>query len=69
MEAKKKIELALAYAGKRKADLARGLGISPQTLNKRLQTGKFSFLELEKIGEVIGAKFFTTFRFDDGTEV
>lgn len=69
MEAGKKIEMALAYSGMSKAALARAMGMSPQTLNKRMETGKFSFSELERIGAAMGAKFKTVFIFDDGTEV
>lgn len=69
MEAGKKIELALAYSGLKKADLARALGMSPQNLQKRLQTGKFTFSEFERIAEITGSEFYVNFVFPDGTEV
>ena len=69
MEAGKKIELALAYKGISKAELARMLGMSKQTLHIRLITGKFSFSELDHIASLIGARFEAKFVFKDGTEV
>ena len=41
MDIGKKVKLALAYIGISEAELARRLEISPQSLNKRLKTGKF----------------------------
>lgn len=69
MTARQVIEMVLAYKGMSNSDLARLLGWSPQLLNKRLNTGKFSVEEWEKIGEVLGAKVKIAFQFPDGTVV
>lgn len=69
MTARQVIEMAVAYRGISNSELARRLGWSPQLLNKRLNTGKFSVEEWEQIGEAIGAKTKIVFRFPDGTEI
>ena len=69
MTARQIIEMALAYAGLKKADLASRLGWSPQLLNKRLNTGKFTVEELDQIGKAIGAECRVVFLFPDGKEV
>lgn len=68
MEAKQIIDMALAYKGMKKSELAEKFGWSPQLLNKRLNTGKFTVDEWRMIGEVLGAKTIF-FRFEDGTEI
>lgn len=70
MEARQIVEMALAYKGMSNAALARELGWSPQLLNKRLTTGKFTVEEWEKIGAAIGAESrVVSFRFPDGTAI
>lgn len=69
MTARQLIEMALAYKGMSNSELARNLGWSPQLLNKRLNTGKFTVEEWEKIGAAIGAEAKIVFRFPDGREV
>lgn len=63
MTATQIIDMALAYAGKSKSELARELGWSPQLLSKRMATGKFTVEEWEKIGEIIGAPVSIVFQF------
>lgn len=69
MTAKQLIEMACAYAGMSKADLARNLGWSPQTLSNRLNTEKFTVDEWQRIGEALGATAQITFTFPDGKEI
>jgi ribosome-binding protein aMBF1 (putative translation factor) len=69
MTANQLIEMALAYSGLSQADLARRLGWSPQLLNKRIKTGKFSIDEWEAIAEAMGAKFNIGFTFPDGRQI
>lgn len=69
MTARQIIEMALAYKGMKNVDLARALGWSPQLLNKRLNTGKFSVEEWELIGKALGATAKVTFVFPDGREI
>lgn len=69
MTARQIIEMALAYKGMKNSDLARNLGWSPQLLNKRLNTGKFTVAEWEEIGEALGAEARVGFRFPDGKEI
>jgi len=69
MTARQIVEMALAYCGITNAELARRLGWSPQLLNKRLNTGKFSVDEWEKIANAIGASSKVGFVFPDGKEI
>ena len=62
-----KINMALAFRGLSKAELARQLGMSPQNLNQRLKTERFTKEELEQIAEVLGADYRAEFVFPDGT--
>lgn len=63
------VEMGVAYAGITNAALARELGWSPQLLNKRLNTGKFSVEEWELIAKALGAKLNLGFTFPDGKNV
>ena len=69
MTARQIIEMGVAYCGITNSELARRLGWSPQLLNKRLNTGKFTVEEWEKIGEALGANVKISFHFPDGTVV
>lgn len=69
MTARQVIEMALAYKGISNSELARRLEWSPQLLNKRLNTGKFTVEEWEEIGNAIGAMVKIVFRFPDGVEI
>lgn len=69
MTAKQVIEMGLAYAGMSQRDLAQAIGCTPQLLNNRLKTGKFSVEEWETIANALGANLILGFRFPDGKEV
>ena len=69
MTARQIVEMATGYCGVSNSELARRLGWSPQLLNKRLNTGKFTVEEWEKIGEALGATARVRFKFSDGTEI
>ena len=69
MTAKQLIEMGLAYSGITQAELARRLEWSPQLLNNRIKTGKFSIEEWEMIAEALEAKAKICFLFPDGKEV
>ena len=66
MTVKQLIDMACVYAGISKADLARNAGWSPQTLSNRINTGKFSMEDWEKIGNALGAKVKVVIEFPDG---
>ena len=69
MTAKQKVRAAIGYAGISAAELARRLDWSPQLLNKRLETGKFSIDEWEQIAHALGASAKITITFPDGAEI
>ena len=58
------IERGLIESQMSKTQLATAFGMSPQALNQRFRTGKFSYQELQKIAEVMGAKLVFKFEFD-----
>ena len=66
MTAHKLVNLASSYAGISQAELARKLNMSPQLLNNRLKTGKFSLEEWERIAAALGASLSVEFVFPDG---
>lgn len=61
------IEKKLIDVGKKKSDLARYMGISPQALRYRLQTQKFSYEELQKMAQFFGCDL--VLYFSDGSQV
>lgn len=69
MTARQIIEMAVAYCGISNSELARRLNWSPQLLNKRLNTGKFSVDEWEMIAKALGATYRVGFIFPDGKEI
>lgn len=66
MTARQIIEMGVAYARITNSELGRRLGWSPQLLNKRLNTGKFTVEEWQRIAEALGAKALIGFSFPDG---
>ena len=60
------VEMALGYCGISTSELARRLGWSPQLLNKRLNTGKLTVEEWQKVGEALGATTKIGFEFPGG---
>ena len=69
MRTKQIIEMAVAYKNMTKAELAEKVGWSRQTLNARINTGKFSVEEWQAFGEAMGGTVQITFTFPDGTVV
>ena len=69
MTVKQLIDMACAYSGISKADLARNAGWSPQSLSNRISTGKFSMEDWGTIGKALGAKVKITIEFPDGKKI
>lgn len=69
MTVKQLIDMSCAYAGISKADLARNVGWSPQTLSNRINTGKFSMEDWEKLGKAMGATIKVVVEFSDGKRI
>lgn len=65
MTARQIIEMAVKYCGTSNSELARRLDMSPQLLNKRLNTGKLTVEEWEKIAEALGGKMKIRFAFGE----
>ena len=66
MTARQIVEMAVAYCGVTNSELARRLEWSPQLLNKRLNTGKFTVDEWQRIADALGATMKIVFCFPDG---
>lgn len=64
-----KIKMALAYKNMSEAELARSFGITPQAFSQRLKRDKFSSADLEKIADILNAKYIAVFEFPDGTKI
>jgi len=64
-----KIEMACVKADITKTELAKRLGMSQPSFSKRLKTGKFSDEDFINIAEALGGKYFSGFKFPDGTEI
>ena len=50
------------------AEVAKKVGMSPQSFSNRMKTGKFTRNELDEIGKALGAEYISCFRFPDGSE-
>ena len=68
MTARQIIEMKLAYFGITNSSWRDGSD-GPQLLNKRLNTGKFTVEEWERVGEALGCKVNIKFTLPDGTEI
>ena len=51
------------------AELARRLGVSPQSLNGKMKRESFTVEELEKIADAVGASFVRKFVLFSGDEI
>lgn len=69
MTLEKKILMALVYKGMTQTEMAKQLGTSLANFNQRLKRESFRTDELEKIAEILGAKYTYTFDFEDGTKI
>ena len=69
MDCKQFIKIATAAAGITQAELAARLEWSPQLLNNRMKTGKFTLDEWQRIAAALGADLLIGFQFPDGKQV
>ena len=69
MECRQFLKIATATAGITQAELAARLGWSPQLLNNRLKTGKFTVEEWQRIAAALGADLLIGFQFPNGKTV
>ena len=69
MTFEQKINMATAFKKISQAELARRIGATPQSFNKKVKRGTLTTDELNKIAEVLGAIYRFGFVFPDGTEI
>lgn len=66
---KDQISACCNVAGMTVTELGAKMGMSQQSISKRLKTGKFTKSELEQMAAIMGAKFVLRFEFPDGTVI
>lgn len=69
MTLNQKIKAACALREISVAELGRRIGLSQSNFFQRLQKGKFTQEELEKIAEALECKYVSYFEFEDGTKI
>lgn len=63
------IKLALTFSEKTQTFVANELGMSQQNFAQKLKRETFTYYEINKIAEILGAKFVSYFEFPDGTKI
>lgn len=51
------------------AELARRIGISPQSLNGKLKRGSFTIEDLDQVADAVGVSFSRKFILSNGEEI
>nr|DAQ69470.1 MAG TPA: Cro/C1-type HTH DNA-binding domain protein [Caudoviricetes sp.] len=69
MTLNQKVKAACALREISVAELGRRIGLSQSNFFQRLQKGKFTQEELEKIAEALECKYVSYFEFEDGTKI
>lgn len=69
MTIKDQISACCDVAGMTVTELGAKMGMSQQSISKRLKTGKFTKSELEQMAEILGAEYHSIFIFPDGTMI
>ena len=62
-----KISMAASFLGISQAELAKRMGMSPQSLNNRMKTGKFSQEDLDNFASALEAEITVVVKLKDGT--
>ena len=62
-----KIRMAMAYLNINNSELSRRLEMTPQALNSKFKTDKYTVEDMEKFASAMGAEFFYGFKMKDGT--
>lgn len=69
METSKKIKVLMARNETTGTQLAEKLGMTQSNFSKKLSKGKFSVADLERIAEILGAKYEGFFILEDGRKI
>ncbi len=69
MTVEQKIKMALSYAGKSQAELARLLNTTPSNLNQKIKRNTLTKEEIEEIAGALGGIWRAEFEFPDGTTI
>lgn len=66
---KQKVSAACEVAGISVTELGKQMGMSQSSISKRLDTGKFTQVEFEKMAEILGCKYICQFEFSNGVKI
>ncbi len=69
MEIKEKIRMACIKSGISVTALGKEMGMSQSAISQRLNTGKFTQIELERMASILGCKYHSVFEYEDGTKI
>ena len=69
MTISEQIKVLCARVGISNAELARRIGVSPQSLSAKLKRESFTISELETVAEAVGATFVRKFVISDNEEI
>ena len=69
MTVEQKIKMALSYAGKSQAELARLLNTTPSNLNQKIKRTTLTKEDIEEIAGALGGIWRAEFEFPDGTTI
>ncbi len=69
MTISEQIKVLCARVGISNAELARRIGVSPQSLSAKLKRESFTISELETVAEAVGATFIRKFVISDNEEI
>lgn len=69
MSISEQIKVLCVRANISNAELARRLGVSPQSLSAKMKRESFTVAELEKIADAVGASFVRKFVLFSGDEI
>ena len=69
MTISEQIKVLCARVGISNAELARRIGVSPQSLSAKLKRESFTIAELEEIAGAVGVKFSREFVLDNGETI
>lgn len=66
---KEQVQTACKLSGISLTRLGKGMGMSQQSISKRLSNGKLTKEEMYKIAEILGCEYHSYFEFPNGNKI